>query len=307
MILIEPHWEPLSSGGFVSGVMGWTDDSPQPVFFPLRRGQEISWVVSGPRRCIGTRDKDGTLVRCPENSTTRRGMTRCGPCQALDEMRPCILCDGSECRANEERRAKCNATRYIVYLAIFGGSLMKVGVSSANRLVTRWVEQGADMAGILGEVIGGQRARQIEDRIARSGLFTKAVRGPTKGRLLSTTIDMNEATRLVHSSLTEDFARRYLFNQGVTVPLWPPSLIDLSSYYGLQRLDPRTYFISTSSLRRERIRIVGQVVGMKGPLLLLSLGASSIMLDIHSLIGYTLTDDSRDAHTVIQSALSDFL
>ncbi len=290
--------------------MVWKDDdSAEPVFLPMSRGQEISWTISGPRRCVGTRERDGRLVRCPEHSTTRRGLSRCGPCQALDEMRPCILCDGTECRANDERRIKCDATTYAVYLAVFGNSLMKVGVSSINRVMTRWVEQGADMAAILGEITGGKRARQIEDRISRSGPFTKAVRGQTKGRFLSTKIDVEEVTRLVYSSLTEEFARHYLKDYGVNIPLWPPTLVDLAPHYDLHQLDSSAHYLSTRSLSSaQRLRVTGHVVGMKGPLLVLSQGTNFMLVDTRGLAGYTIIEDHEHAQDMlVQAALAEFL
>lgn len=144
MQLAGVTWRERPDGRFDRGLEVWTEEQDALLFLPVNQNDRISWTFTGPRSCVGFRDADGVPVRCPERSALRRGMTKCGPCNALDLTTQCVRCDGSVCRAEPERRKQCNDTDYVVYLALFGSNTVKVGVSSSARAKTRWAEQGAD-------------------------------------------------------------------------------------------------------------------------------------------------------------------
>ena len=154
MQVMNVLWRPMSEGSYESGLRVWSDETDAPEFIPLPSGYEVAWTIHGPKRCIGSIDTNGVPVRCPENSLVRRGMRRCGPCSAMDEMDPCIRCDGRSCNASDSRKDKCLSIRYAVYLAVFNDNTLKIGVSSKSRVVTRWVEQGADFGGIIPDLNG---------------------------------------------------------------------------------------------------------------------------------------------------------
>ncbi|MHA2065918.1 MAG: DUF2797 domain-containing protein, partial [Candidatus Thorarchaeota archaeon] len=180
MQVMRVLWRPTSKDSYESGLRVWPDDSDTPYFLSLPTGYEIGWTVNGPKRCIGSVDLNGSPVKCPENSLVRRGMRRCGPCSAMDEMDPCIRCDGQNCSASDARKEKCFSTKYAVYLAVFNDSTLKIGVSSKSRVMTRWVEQGADFGGVIGVVESGLKARMIERRLGASPDVKKQVRAERK-------------------------------------------------------------------------------------------------------------------------------
>ena len=120
----------MDDESFLSGLRVW-NGGDIPDFIPILRGENVSWVFRGPRRCIGSIDESLISIRCPEDSIIlQRGMQRCGPCSALDFVDPCIRCDGRNCMASTERRSQCDNTDYAVYLVVFNDETLKIGVSS---------------------------------------------------------------------------------------------------------------------------------------------------------------------------------
>jgi len=100
----------------------------------------------------------------------------CYECALADEKQACLKCDGSHCFQDDaEARAFCANNAYCVYLASFG-SIVKAGVSLEERVVKRWVEQGADFGVKLASNLNGKSARVLETRLFAKGFreFVKA-------------------------------------------------------------------------------------------------------------------------------------
>lgn len=289
-------WRSQDDGSFQSGLRVW-NDSDTPEFKPIIPGDKVSWLFRGPRRCIGSIDSSLKSVRCPEDSVIlQRGMQRCGPCSALDFVDPCIRCDGRTCQATSERRSQCDDTKYAVYLVVFNDETLKIGVSSERRVRTRWVEQGADYGGILHMVQGGIHARKIEDRLGKNPKAAKQVRGERKIRGLLTKMELETAQSIVDEFLVEveDSELRNTVD-----------LDDLSIYYSLSDVDTKPNLWRTRSEKIDERSLVGAVVGMKGSLLITSLGSSYTVIDLKQVIGYSLDYDA-DITMVTQSGLLDF-
>ncbi|MHA1938375.1 MAG: DUF2797 domain-containing protein [Candidatus Thorarchaeota archaeon] len=297
MQVMNVLWKPTSGGSYESGLRVWSDETDSPFFLSLPSGHEVAWTIHGPKRCIGSIDVSGVPVRCPENSLVRRGMRRCGPCSAMDEMDPCIRCDGRNCNASDSRKDKCLSTRYAVYLAVFNDNTLKIGVSSKSRVVTRWVEQGADFGGIIGIVKGGQKARQIERRLGTSPDIKKQVRAERKAKHLLTSIGLERA---------QDIAQGFLNTVKEIEIESEVSLQDLSNYYSIDSLnaEPQRWRSGRTSI--EGLQMAGQVVGMKGSLLVTRIGAAFTVANLTDLIGYEL-DDTSEVKVVSQTGLLDFL
>ncbi|MFW9812715.1 MAG: DUF2797 domain-containing protein [Candidatus Thorarchaeota archaeon] len=290
-------WKAQDDGSFLSGLRVW-NDSDTPEFIPVVPGEKVSWVFRGPRRCIGSVDSSLQSVRCPEDSVIlQRGTLRCGPCSAMDFVDPCIRCDGRNCMASSERRAQCDGTDYAIYLVVFNDETLKIGVSSEKRVRTRWVEQGADYGGTLRLVEGGIDARRIEDRLGKNPKAAKQVRGERKIRGLLDKIEIDNA-----QSIVEDFLLEIEDGElGNTV-----ELEDLSKYYSLSSVDTQPNPWKSRTAKIDDSPLLGEVVGMKGSLLVTSLGSSYTVIDLKQVIGYSL-DYDEDITMVTQSGLMDFL
>ena len=289
-------WKQKPDARFDAGLTVWRAEDSKPAFLPLPLGKQLSWLLRGPRRCIGRINTAGRLEPCPENSVILDPGQKCSPCQAKDLVDPCIRCNGHRCDALETRRLQCDASTYVVYAVIFNDRTLKVGVSSKGRVLTRWVEQGADYGCILRELEGGRNARRIEDRISRSYGITKQVRSERKTRALLDRLSISEA-RSILDHLMESADLLDIDHE--------ISLQDLSGYYSLRELASQPMPWRKRSDQIDGRAIIGENLGLKGSLMVISAGRSLTVVDLRQIIGYTIDMDS-DITLVTQTELADF-
>ncbi len=297
MLVIDIVWRSPVKNEFVPGIASWDDSGEITTFTSLRSGSHLSWTIEGPRMCIGSRDSTGNNIRCPERRTVPMNGLRCGPCSAMDQLDPCIRCTGAICSASDTRKSRCQNSQYAVYLAVFKDQTLKVGVSTLGRVKTRWLEQGADFAGVISTADGGMSARKTEESIGHLTGITKQVRRGRKASTFTHSLDLSTARNLARSFLESN---NILSSESSFV------LEDLSPYYGLSEIDtpPRPWQFSAAS--RNAQHLVGDVVGVKGSLLVTRTGSAFIVTDIKQLIGYTLSLDP-EATMIAQTGLLDFL
>ncbi|NOR39010.1 MAG: DUF2797 domain-containing protein [Candidatus Thorarchaeota archaeon] len=296
MHIVNVTWRPAENIAFEHGVLSWTG-AEESKFTHLSPGDKLSWTIVGPRMCIGSRNKSGRLVLCPEHIVSNPGRARCSSCAAIDSMDPCIRCTGRICNASEERRTRCEETDYVVYLAVFNDQTLKIGVSTTNRVKTRWVEQGADFAAVLAEIRGGRAARRLEDLIGRRRGATKQVRTQRKISSLMTQLDLTEA---------EELAKRFISSLQEVLPEREVQLEDLSMYYNLDSLTARPLPWRKRSEPMDGMQLLGDVVGMKGSLLVTRIGSAFAVANLRQLVGYTVDSDSP-VRMVTQSGLLDYI
>ncbi|MHA1137346.1 MAG: DUF2797 domain-containing protein [Candidatus Thorarchaeota archaeon] len=297
MQVADVTWRLVDGNKFESGLRIWREGEQTPSFLPLPPGKKISWEIRGPKRCIGSINESGKLVPCPENSIILDSGQKCGPCSAGDIADPCIRCDGRRCDAVDARKFQCEATDYIVYAVIFNDKTLKVGVSSKGRALTRWVEQGADYAGVLREIKGGRTSRRIEDRIGRQQGVTKQVASERKTRALMDKLEIDDAL-----SIVQDFAEN-----ASHLELNPTvELQDLSQYYTLGKMKTKPAIWRKRTQPIEGRTIVGTIEGMKGSLMVTSIDSSLLVVDLKQIVGYSINQDS-DITMVTQTGLMDFL
>lgn len=296
MQVVGITWKFQNNGTFESGLRVWRDGDALE-FIPIPPGEQLSWVFRGPRRCVGRVDSSLKSTRCPDDSIIlQRGTIRCGPCSSMDFVDPCIRCDGRICLATSQRRAQCDDTKYAVYLAVFNDETLKVGVSSEKRVRTRWVEQGADFGGIFHLVQGGINARRIEDSLGKNPKVTKQVRGKRKIRSLMNKLSLDAAQSIVDDFILEAESDEL----GANV-----ELEDLSGYYSLVDVDTQPHLWGSKKIPIDDRPLVGEVVGMKGSLLITSLSSAFTVADLKQVIGYNLDYDG-DITVVTQTGLLDF-
>jgi hypothetical protein len=297
MQVMRTLWRPTGPDTFESGLRIWPDESDTPEFLTLPSEYDVEWTIIGPKRCIGYLDSQGIPVRCPENSLVRRGMRRCGPCSAMDEMDQCIRCDGGYCRASEERKKRCLSTEYAVYLAVFNDGTLKIGVSSRSRVETRWVEQGADYGGVIGIIEGGLRARQIEHKLGARSDVKKQVRAERKAMHLLKPMSRERA---------QDIAQGFLDTVKEKEIESEIALQDLSNHYHIDSLNAEPQRWRSGRTPVKDLQLTGRVVGMKGSLLVTRIGSAFTVANLSELIGYSI-DDASEVRMTAQTGLLDFL
>ncbi len=294
MQIVSIKWQ-KQDDKFTSGIMAWDEKRTRLEFLQIQSGERVSWQVTGPRMCIGFANHEAMQVPCPDHARASIG-ARCKSCDAADFYSSCVRCTGNTCLATPERWETCRITDYVVYLAIFGDSILKVGVSTENRLFTRWVEQGADFGVILERVTGGKLARQIESKIGKLEGIAKQVRSQRKVVMLFKSPDRKSAKELVHA---------FLKNNGLLNEYPEYMIIPLSKYYAFPNIKRNPYSLFTMRNNSRNLRIVGEVVGMKGSLLITDISHSYQIVDLKGIIGYDL-NINESISVEAQSSLEEF-
>ncbi len=292
MHLVDISWR-AEKDTIRPSLIGWKASSL--VRQPLSLGDRISWMIEGPQKCIGFRDENGKRQPCPESTLVYQSKTSCGPCTAIDYSDACMRCDGSECLATEARLDQCRKDQYAVYIVLLGNRL-KVGVSNLKRVRTRWVEQGADYGAVILQITGGDQARLVENRIGRMENIAKSVRTSQKISSLQDVTTVQDALTQIRE-----------IAKGVVEPkdIDGISVESLSSHYGFSALDkiPENF---TKIKQLDGLPVVGDILGIKGPILVLKNGSSLMAIDVKRLRGYHIVED-QNASIITQSGLDEFL
>ncbi|WP_135533225.1 DUF2797 domain-containing protein [Halostella pelagica] len=231
----------------------------------LTPGSTLAYAL-GTRQCAGA--VDGTTHYACENDGAPY-------CDQHASTWVCARCTGT-CLKDE---MDCYE-EHAVYLAAFAPTTFKVGVTRSWRLDTRLREQGADRAAHVHTVSNGRIARQLEAEIASgeevSGLavdLTDRVRVPQKVNGLHRSVDDTAWERLLDEF---DALDRFDFD------------------YGLD-LDARPVVETLAS---------GEVVGVKGRVLLLTNAGTTYAVDLRDLVGYHVSAETADRD--LQSNLGAF-
>lgn len=221
-------------------------------------GNRLDWKFLPDKHCIGYHalERGHSYLACPERISLTSG-TQCKKCRLRDSLLPCIICNGSECRASKTVRDHCSTSETAIYIIAFSGNL-KVGVSRKDRLLKRWLEQGADAGVEVSIVPNAKLARVIESDISKRFSILKSMRVKTK---------INTMFSKPSPSI---FAM--LDNVVIKVSKWIEAnypkcsdgkrrVVDLKHFYNLSLLSTPFSFIPTN-----KFNISGKFLGMKGPL-----------------------------------------
>jgi hypothetical protein len=271
---------------------------------PLEPGSHIEFKVMEGKFCIGytkLSNKTGESssgwkerASCPYKSQVNQG-TRCYRCSTADVMRTCVLCNGGECRAISEIREACQKSVAYVYLASFGTGRIKAGVSRRGRYMNRWIEQGADMAKriLLGD---GMEVRRFERWIQRKIGVLNMVRAKQKQDLGRTERDLEESKRLLdeyQEKVYRVFPAQHHFQEDTQF---------LLPKYRIPKIDRRPLELEVQGGKV----ISGQVLAVKGPILLVEMNGLPYTVNLNRLIGRKI-DDSGEFTLKAQSGLEKYL
>jgi len=163
-----------------------------------------------------------------------------------------------------------------VYLAAFGGKL-KVGVTREGRYMTRWVEQGADAA--LRVLTGnGSEVRRLEHLIHTQLGIPESVRSVVKASAVGredktkqALILLEETRRRIHPLVSQ--------NQRFNEHPWI-----LAPHYNIPAIKQKPILLKVD----DGVAVAGEVVGVKGPTLLLRSGEVFFALGLSALLGRSI-------------------
>ena len=243
----------------------------------LKPNVKLNFRIQPGRRCIGyhlltSSRKWKQLTPCPTSSIARGG-PQCPSCIARDTTAPCLRCRGETCTSSDPVRENCEKLQAYVYLAVFGGKL-KVGVTQETRYVTRWVEQGADAAFRI--LTGnGSEVRHLEHLIHTRLGVPESVRAGVKISTLGNEDKIKEALLLLEVTrqrvhgITSSNQR---FNEDPWI---------LLPHYNIPVIKQKPLVLKVE----DETTVSGEVVGVKGPILLLRKGEMFFVLGLSALLG----------------------
>lgn len=286
----EPRW--------ICTLQGYADTIYQLRFTPQR---VIEWQIQPGRSCIGsvTYHKSssahpfaGKWKPCPENAPAIQGK-HCPQCAQATELHPCIICNGSICRADPQRQQTCATQTSYVYLASFGPKLLKVGVAHHSRIPKRWIEQGANLATRLLET-NGREARRYETLIHDT--FNVRSQIPTQYKFNTLAKPMITQETDAITQLADEIQK-----QEPTLPFYHDTIHDLTSIYGLPIFTHRPLLMSVSHQQL----ITGVILGVKGSVLVLQVQGIPHILNLRQLVGRSIVT-TEGGPTVVQRVLDEF-
>ena len=133
-------------------------------------GDEISIEVCSDVRCAGSVE-NGQYRSCPKASI---GRPKCEYCRVREGNFVVTAFDGF----NHEHITDGDLARisgpHVVYLALFGHDLVKIGVARIERKILRQIEQGAHFTLFIAKTPDGIAARQIETLFRSDGIADKS-------------------------------------------------------------------------------------------------------------------------------------
>jgi hypothetical protein len=294
MVFLDISWRSIDNS-ITPYLLYWDTAFEKVQAQTLSKNEHITWSIQGPNRCTGYRNADGKRMPCPERVILQKGRYRCGPCTAMDYLDNCMKCNGSSCVAPSSRLERCQETKYAVYMVMIGEDV-KVGVSNLKRLRTRWIEQGADYGTVVEIIKGGDRARRIESEIGKAKGITKAIRTSRKIGMIHRPVELDIAEKTLKEKLL-DLNRIIDINELQIEPLF--------SCYGFRDLKTNVAPLKFRNQHHD-ISVVGDVLGIKGSVLLIGIGGLIQALNLKELRGLTILDNP-DASVVAQSGLGEFL
>jgi hypothetical protein len=168
----------------------------------------------------------------------------------------------------------CEENEAYVYLAAFTGGRIKAGVSRAQRIKTRWIEQGADIAQrVLKD--NGYKVRQYEQTIQKKLGLLNHVQAASKRTPLIDTQDaiekLNTIAKQVHAMYPP---KRHIHEK-------PQNLAHI---YNLPEFKSAPLNLKI----KDNLQVSGTILGVKGPVLYIEMGDLTYTLNLNKLIGRSI-------------------
>ena len=190
-------------------------------------------------------------------------------CEQCKDVWPCAICSGHCTKPLQS----CNEP-HSIYLALFAPGIVKVGVTRKWRLKERLQEQGADIGVEIAQADDGRIARLIEHEIGKR--FTERVRFETK--LAGVTKPADESALYdALSSLKEDgeFVQK----------------TEVGDVMRFEYFDRALWMQPIPIQPEEDMILEGDVVGIKGIILVLERFDTLYVVNLHKLLGYDICEN----------------
>jgi len=215
--------------------------------------EDIDFLTSKKRTCIGYFDDDGVYLPCPKNAPVEK-FAQCPDCSDESflprEHQDCVFdpkCDGELCNLDFCRR------EHVLYVAFYD-TRMKIGMSSTRRVERRLIEQGADAFAIVGKFPTRKKAREAE---------------------ISVSVRLGMPQWLRQDVVLRNFARKVdidgisLRHEGLRMTLKESYNLELESLHWLDGYPLELPLAQVPKLQESWGKHKGRLVGIKGKWLIL--------------------------------------
>lgn len=247
-------------------------DDDRVINFAPKFGNEYTLRFDLSKRfCTGWYDMENKCEHaCPE-SAKLTDHDICVICRDRTGFNPAFYNSKTISPAQESR----NREPHALYLAYFGGDLVKVGISHVSRKLGRLLEQGARFVIVLETFATANVARKYEAQIAKTDGFVEAMRGSTKLKLLEQTID--PATARDKLSAAKDICESEL-----NVKFNDAEFLELDKYYSVQAIRADLMPFPNAEI------ISGVYVAQIGDVMIMQQQSQNLFVSAKGLSGYNV-------------------
>jgi len=259
-----------------------TDDntSMEEEVYELLPGKELSIKVGSKstKYCVGFTTPKGNRISCPTAEVLDDKNFHCASCSSSEFFTCKAICQGDFCHpSSEETKEYCWKTKAYVYLTSIAG---KIKVGSSISPIRRWIGQGSNAGVVIAEGVGLE-PRALEHHIGSMPEFPLAIRINRKMKSLGQVLDkekitneIEEAINLIHSSIKSDI---FYPKEKLT------ALTFLDEFHGeINSIAARPMI---KNLNETGLEISGEIVGVKGSILVLRNGSTFYATNLNLLIG----------------------
>ncbi|PSK67588.1 hypothetical protein B0E53_00398 [Micromonospora sp. MH33] len=242
---------------------------------PLALGQLVGWNLHGPRRCIGTWNRQSLRQQlCPHRHhiVLDATGTQCPPCQAADPGRRFARGDDLT-----------DPRTFGLYLAWFDSGLIKVGLTALERGSDRLTEQAALAFTWLAEgpLPAVRRAERLISGLGEVSEFVRRDRKVSAWWRLGTPEQRVEQLREAwHRAVPQ-------ISGDAQLTVRQPRIHDLAATYGLTA--PPALPAREIGALRDGATLVGRISAVAGNDLILDTIAGPGLLNVRTLAGWNLT------------------
>lgn len=262
--------------------------------------QQFDLLVTNDKLCIGHSIDKNNYYLC--SNVTDEKYNRCYNCEQKDFEKCFILCDASKpfgnCSNNTLAYEYCRTHSSSVYLALIANEV-KVGVSFSP--LKRWINQGADIAVEIFKAKSGFDARVIEKDISNSLGISQSIRKTNKARKLNFNLSksLSEFHKIKQNVI--EFLKEKEYNSQNSDLLYKEH--SLSYYYGdIPKIDTTPIVNNIEKTKQ----ITGQVVGVKGKLLVTRSNSSFYVTNLSKIVGRIVEFSDKQLKLKGQKSLSDY-
>lgn len=250
------------------------DQAPWQRALFLPRECAFTLETVGGRFCVGRHDLvSGASSPCPIRAELATDAPeQCSACFVVTGFNPAFY---NAPQISEQQRRR-NRMPHIVYLAYFGAGVLKVGMTLAARGLSRLLEQGARFGAVIASCEDAERARELEEYVARHHDVAESVRAARKRQLLGAPLNEAAARSELAAKIALIAKERPEVNANAEIQ-------SFDGFYGSTRLLGAS---ATDLTETEPLSISGHCLGMIGDVLIAIQGEQRFLVSVSPMVGH---------------------